>query len=690
MSDDGDRDEEALRSTEQRHRLLLDTLPHGVQANDCAGIITYSNRAHHRILGYGDGELVGKKIWDVLPSSEQREGLRRYLAELVRAQPPPTPYHAENLRRDGSPIDLQVDWSYERDGHGALRGFISVITDVTDRRAAEDALQQRTRGLAALLQVSQRLAETLDLETVLQAAVDGVTGLIGLDTAAVYLLEGEMLRLGATVPPLPPAFPDDLRVAPLRDHPHIRRAMGSGDPLFVADFPQGDLTSAERSIAERRNLRTVLVVPLLVEGKAIGAFIVGSTHEPSPVADGAIDLSRTLANLSALTVRNAQLYDDRQQYAAQLQQALSDRLLAEEEQKSLHAQLAQAQKLESIGRLAGGVAHDFNNMLSVILGHADLALEGLDERNPLHGHLVEILGAAQRSSDLTRQLIGEDIELTWLPGEGIGRVSMDPAQVDQILANLCINARDAMPGTGRITIETRGETLDEAHCTARPGFQPGSYVVIAVSDNGSGMNEATLAHAFEPFFSTKETGKGTGLGLSTVYGIVKQNGGFINVSSEPGQGTTFRIYLRRHEAEGAAVHRSTTEQVPQVGDETILLVEDEATILDLASEMLASLGYRVLAAKDPAEALHIAGNNVGKIDLLVTDVVMPGMNGQDLANALAPTHPGLKTLYISGYTANVIAHRGILREGVVLLSKPFSRKELASKVREALWPKAFG
>ncbi|MDF1552983.1 MAG: ATP-binding protein [Deferrisomatales bacterium] len=703
-----------MRNTEQRLRRLLDMLPHGVQENDCSGAITYSNRAHHRMLGYGEGELHGKKIWDVLPSPAERDSLRDHLARLVEEQPPPAPYLATNRREDGSLIELQIDWDYERDTAGILRGFISVITDVTGRKRAEEDLRHRTHGLTALLEVSKRLAETLDTNRVLQAAVDGVTELIGLDTAAVYLLDGEELYLRATTPPLAPGFPDALRVASLADHPHIARVMASGEPLLEADFATANLTPAERFVVEQRNLGTALYVPLVVDAHAIGAFIVGSVQKPSHIPDWGVDLARTLANLSALAVRNAQLYDDGQKYASQLQQALADRIEAEEERKELNAQLAQAQKMESIGRLAGGVAHDFNNMLSVILGHADLALHGLDAKHPLHRHLTQISNAAQRSSELTRQLlafarkqtiapkvidlnavvgtmlnmlhrlIGEDIDLSWWPGEGIGLVKVDPAQVDQILANLCVNARDAIAGSGKITIETSDATLDEAYCSVHPECLPGAYVVVAVSDDGSGMNEETLTHAFEPFFSTKEAGRGTGLGLATVYGIVKQNGGFIHVYSEPGRGTTFRIYLCRYDTEGEAERFDDRPPVAVGGDETILLVEDEEMILKLGVEMLESLGYRVLAARDPLDALRLAQENAGRIDLLVTDVVMPGMNGRELAERLKPGFPELRTLYISGYTANVIAHHGILQEGVDLLAKPFSKDDLAARVREAL------
>ncbi len=285
---------------------------------------------------------------------------------------------------------------------------------------------------------------------------------------------------------------------------------------------------------------------------------------------------------------------------------------------------------------------------------------------------------------MLRRLLGEDVDLSWLPGTEIGLVRVDPVQVDQILANLCINARDAMGRSGRITIETSDAFIDESYCSAHPGALPGAFVVIAVSDTGSGMSEETLAHLFEPFFTTKETGKGTGLGLSTVYGIVKQNDGFIDVCSEPGQGTTFRIYLRRAAPECLPAQTDAREQLVIGGNETILLVEDEAMILQLGKEMLESLGYRVLAAMNPAEALRIAEDNKGMIALLVTDVVMPGMNGRELADRLKADFPELRTLYVSGFTANVIAHQGVLREGVNLLPKPFSKKDLASRVREVL------
>ncbi len=397
-----------------------------------------------------------------------------------------------------------------------------------------------------------------------------------------------------------------------------------------------------------------------------------------------------------------------------IKEDITERKRTEEEREKLQVQLNQAQKIESVGRLAGGVAHDFNNMLSVILGHADLALMKIDPAQPLYTDLQEIRKAAERSVGLTRQLlafarkqtvaprvldlnetvegmlkmlrrlIGEDIDLAWLPGAGVWPIKVDPSQIDQILANLCINARDAIARVGKVTIETQPVTFDEAYCADRPGFIPGEYVLLAVSDDGCGMDKETLNNLFEPFFTTKEIGKGTGLGLSMVYGIVRQNNGFINVYSEPGHGSTFKIYLPRHAAKTEQMRKESRAAPLAQGHETILLVEDEPTILEMARLMLKRLGYQVLAASTPGEAIRVAKEHSDKIHLLITDVVMPEMNGRDLAKNLLSLYPGLKRLFMSGYMGNVIAHHGVLDEGVHFIQKPFSMQTLAAKVREVL------
>ncbi len=390
------------------------------------------------------------------------------------------------------------------------------------------------------------------------------------------------------------------------------------------------------------------------------------------------------------------------------------RALMEKENASLQEQIAQAQKLESIGRLAGGVAHDYNNMLSVITGNAEMALGKLEPASPLHEELTEILDAAERSADITRQLlafarkqtispkvlnlnetvesmlrmlsrlIGEDIDLQWVPADELWPVKLDPSQIDQILANLCVNARDAIDGVGKVTIETNMVSLDAAYCFEHAEALPGEYVMLAVSDDGCGIDSATLLKIFEPFYTTKEHEGGTGLGLATVYGIVKQNEGSINVYSEPGGGTTFKVYLPRYVGDDVVMPEPASLETQVGHGELVLLVEDEEAIRRISRAMLEVLGYSVLAAGTPSDALRLAQLQTGPIHLLMTDVVMPEMNGRDLATQLQQLRPDLKILFVSGYTANVIAHRGVLEEGVHFLHKPFTLKELARKVREAL------
>jgi PAS domain S-box-containing protein len=386
---------------------------------------------------------------------------------------------------------------------------------------------------------------------------------------------------------------------------------------------------------------------------------------------------------------------------------------AEAERRKLEEQLRQALKMEAIGRLAGGVAHDFNNKLQTIFGYTDLILASVGRDEPFRKDLEEIRLAAGQSADLTRQLLafarkqtifpqvldlngtiagllkmlkrllGENIDLLWKPGADLWRVKMDPVQADQILANLTVNSRDAITGIGKITIETANTVLDESYCAGNAGCLPGQYVMLAIGDNGKGMDRETMASIFEPFYTTKPRGKGTGLGLATVYGIVKQNEGFINVYSEPGQGTIFKIYLPRTEEEVASAEKMQPAQRP-TGTETVLLVEDENALLKMARTLLEKLGYSVIAAATPGEAIRLTEEYQGKIQLLVTDVIMPEMNGRDLCQRLSALRPGLRCLYMSGYTASVISHHGVLDQGVHFLQKPFTMEELATKLRQVL------
>jgi PAS domain S-box-containing protein len=387
------------------------------------------------------------------------------------------------------------------------------------------------------------------------------------------------------------------------------------------------------------------------------------------------------------------------------------------ERRALEQQLRQSQKMEAVGRLAGGIAHDFNNLLMVISGYSEFLLERLGSAPELRAPAQEIASAAERASSLTRQLlafsrkqmlapkivnlndvvtenlrmltrmIGEDIDLVMLPGANLWAVRADAGQIEQVIMNLAINARDAMPSGGKLTIETSNTTLDEDYSRFHAPLQPGDYVMLAISDTGAGMDEETQSHIFEPFFTTKGQ-KGTGLGLSTVYGIVKQSGGYIWVYSELGRGTTFKIYLPRIASIGEAAAAQAAAPVEphkvEPGTETILLVEDEANLRYLARQFLEKQGYKVIEAADGAVAVQIAVAHEGVIHLLLTDVIMPGMNGRELAQRISEIRPNVKVLYMSGYTENVVGHNGMLDAGVRLLQKPFNLRALKDKVREAL------
>lgn len=394
---------------------------------------------------------------------------------------------------------------------------------------------------------------------------------------------------------------------------------------------------------------------------------------------------------------------------------LTERKKAEKSRMELEGQLRQAQKMESIGRLAGGVAHDYNNMLSVILGYAELSLAKTTPGSVLHDNLSEILDAARRSAGITRQLlafarkqtvepqvldlnvtvegmlkilqrlIGEDLQLHWLPGDDLWLVHIDPSQVDQILANLCINARDAIAEGGTIRIATANCTLDQEFCRHHAGCRPGDHVRLAISDTGCGMDAETIDKIFEPFFTTKNPGQGTGLGLATVYGIVQQNHGIIDVASRPGQGTTFTIYLPRHGMENKAPVDEEKSALGTGGGETILIVEDEAAILRLAARILRQAGYRVFTAATPSQALQLAAKINGPLHLLLTDVIMPEMNGRELEQLLRALRPHMQSLFMSGYTAGHVGERGILADGGVnFLQKPFTAESLLAKVQQLL------
>jgi two-component system, cell cycle sensor histidine kinase and response regulator CckA len=388
------------------------------------------------------------------------------------------------------------------------------------------------------------------------------------------------------------------------------------------------------------------------------------------------------------------------------------RLRAEETLRERDAQLRQLQKMEAVGRLAGGIAHDFNNLLTVITGYADFALAGIDGGEVHRADLEEIRAAADRASALTRQLlsfsrrqmlepaifdlgtvaagmetmlrrlIGEDVELVTVVGEGAARVYADPHQIEQVILNLALNARDAMPVGGKLTIEVANVDLDEAYCAQHVNASPGQHVMLAVTDAGAGMDEETLSRVFEPFFTTKEPGKGTGLGLATVYGIVEQSGGSVEVYSELGRGTCFKVYLPRVDEDAASTEPA--KQVDAHGDETILLVEDDPAVRALVHTTLGRRGYRVLDADGPDRAFRLCCEHGEAIDLVLSDVVMPGMSGVDLVARAAAVQPRVRALLMSGYPDEAVVRHGLIDGAVAFIGKPFTAEVLARKVRDVL------
>lgn len=640
------RAEEKLRETESRYRQLLEVSPVGIAVHS-EGRVVFVNPAGAHIIGADDpAQIVGMPITEIVHPdnlTQTADRIRRLLAGEQGLYPAEDVY----MKLDGSPVPVEVMAAPLT--YGGRPAVQVIVQDISERKRAQEALRESEARFRATFE---------------QAAV-GI---------AHVATEGRFLRINRRLCDIVGYARDELLALTFQEITH-------------PDDLAADLAHVQRLIAGEIESYTLETRYLRKDGSIVW-----------------IDL----------TVALVRAEDGTPDYFISVIDDISGHKQAEAEREELRAQLAQAQRMESVGRLAGGVAHDFNNFLGVIQGYLGFALERIDPSDPAHEDLREAFKAAERSAEVTRQLlafarrqtinprtldlnhtveamlkmlrrlIGEDIDLAWLPGRTLWPVTMDPSQVDQILANLSVNARDAIAGVGRVTIETRNVRLDTAYCGEHAGFVPGDYVMLAVSDDGRGMDEETVEHVFEPFFTTKAMGKGTGLGLSTVYGIVRQNDGFVNVYSEPRRGTTFRIYLPRSGEDAPAFARRDRSEVRRGEGETVLVVEDDEAILKLAVRMLESLGYSVLGSRTPSTAIAQAEEHTGRIHLLLTDVVMPEMNGRELAARLKAIRPDLHVVYMSGYTANVIAHRGVLEEGVSFVAKPFSLEDLADRVREAL------
>ena len=591
-----------------------------------------------------------------------------------------------------------------------------------DAEAAQRIQQLQSRLQVIASSVRAFAEATTDYERLLGVVVHKLSEVVG-DGCVLRLLDDEgWLKPVAIHLPIEGHIRDLDTLEGLRAHvarpqritaqESARRVLETGEALLI---PKLDLSalraSAEPAIAhayETIGIHSVLLVALRTRGRSLGLLaLVRFDPAAPPYTDADRELAQALADNAALAVSNARLFQS-------ALSELAERERAEKELRKVEEQLRHAQKMEAVGRLAGSVAHDFNNLLSVILGHGTLLLNDLKQTDPMREEVVSILAAGGRAAELTQQLLafsrrqvlvprvldlntalreslkilkrllGEDIELVTRFDRKLSRVRADPGQIDQVIMNLALNARDAMPDGGKLTIETGDVTLDSSYASEHLEVVPGQYVMLAVSDTGSGMSKETQARIFEPFFTTKPVGKGTGLGLSTVFGIVKQSGGHIWVYSEPAQGTTFKVYLPVCSDPSGAPPRAASQPVTLRGTETILLVEDQDDVRRIALEILLRYGYHVIEARNAGEALLTCEQHPRTIHLLLTDVVMPQMNGRKLAERLLKIRPDLKVLFMSGYTENAIVHHGILDSGIAYLQKPLLPETLARRVRELL------
>jgi PAS domain S-box-containing protein len=637
------RAEQALRESEERYRLLFENNPQPMWVFDNETLAFLAvNEAACQHYGYTRKEFLAMTISDIRLAEEVPALLQSLASQSDE-------FHKAGIwrhrKKDGTGIAVEIaSHSLLFTGHPAQ---LILATDVTERMRAEEALRQS----------EQKYRDIFDFATVgiYQSRHDG--SLITVNAPLAEILDYDS--------------PEDL----------LRHNL---DEIYADP-------------AERR----ALIARFEPAGKAHRQEVLWKRKDGTPI----------WLELDARAVRNA---DGTTRYFEGFVHDVSERKKSEEEKRRLQEQLVQAQKMEAVGQLAGGIAHDFNNLLTAITGYSELLLGELPPEDLRRSHAEEIRKAGERAASLTQQLlafsrrqvlepkvldvnvvvsdiermlrrlIGEHIELKTRKAPDIWKVKADPGQIEQAILNLVLNARDAMPSGGTLAIETSNAELDQEFARSHVPTQPGSYVMVAVSDTGVGISEDVKARLFEPFFTTKERGKGTGLGLSTTYGIVKQSGGYLWCDSEVGRGTTFQVFLPRvDEPVSEVVERKISPPI-HPGDETVLLVEDEPEVRSLVQRILKTQGYTVVTAANPDEALAVAREFKGPIQLMVTDVVMPGMSGLQLAERLNPTRPDMKVLFVSGYTNDAIGHQGVLDPGTAFLQKPFTPNALARKVREVL------
>ena len=659
-------------------RDLLDAAPDAMIVVNPQGQIVLVNAQTEKLFGYTREELLGQLLEILIPQRfrKHHHGERDQFFAHPRKRPMGAGVDLIGMRKDGSEFPADITLSPIETEEGIV--VLSSVRDITERKQNEELARQHAE---LKIKSAEEKAELAAARRELEIASDrerDAEALRKSQARLTRLVESSIIAIGnATLD----GKLIDGNDALLKLLGYTREEMLSGtlrwDALTPPEYRDIDQRAVEQLID------TGVATPwekeyIRKDGSRVAVLI------------GVVTLPKEQGDVEALSF-----------------------VVDISERKQLEKQLRMAQKMEAVGQLAGGIAHDFNNLLAVIIGYSEILSERLDGNESLRPKAEQITKAGHRAAALTRQLlafsrrqvldpsildlntvvadtlkmlqrlIGENIALATIPSQELGRVKADRGQIEQIIMNLAVNARDAMAHGGKLTITTANAEMDEVYCRQHRGAVPGSYVMLSVSDTGCGMDEETQTHIFEPFFTTKTQDKGTGLGLSTVYGVVKQSGGYIAVYSELGRGTSFKIYLPRTD-ESVSVVRGNDGGETAHGWETILLVEDAQPLRELARELLEGNGYTVLEAVNGADAIRLAENHREPIHLLLTDVVMPGMDGRQLADHMALTNPGIKVLYMSGYTDDSIAHHGVLGSGIALLEKPFTKASLTRRVREVL------
>ena len=673
---------------------VLDLNPSFIFAKDREGRFTLVNQAVAEAYGTTVESLLGKADSDFNPKAEEVDHFRRDDLEVMDT-------HREKFIPLESITDAggRLRWlqTIKRpivDPDGQVHQVLGVSTDVTLRKQAEDSLQRRNEQILAHQQALHELTLTClpDLDAALARIAEVAARTLKVARVGIYLTTEVRTALRCQgIHQKGAVATGKGALLQARQYPAYFSALEEQRVIAACDACTDPRT---RELAEEhlraQGITSLLHVCIRLHGRVAGVVCHEHVGPPREWALEEQHFASSIADLAALALGNA------------ARQELED-------------QLRQSQKIEAVGVLAGGIAHDFNNLLTAILGYCDLLRPRLDLSDPGRTHLEEIRKAGDRAAVLTRQLLAfsrkqvldpkvldlnavvsgmegllrrllsEDVELKSVRGERLWHVRADPGQMEMVLMNLVANARDAMPTGGKLTLETMNMELDEAYNRRRPYAPPGQYVLLAVSDSGSGMDPETVSRVFEPFFTTKEKGRGTGLGLSTVYGVVKQSNGHIQVYSERGIGTTIKVYLPAVEAPVEMLPRSPAEISARViRGETLLLIEDETLVRELAHEILTGQGYRVLDAGSGEEAIRVFEAHPEPIQLVVTDVIMPGMNGREVYERMAQLRPGLKVLYMSGYTQSAIVHRGVLEPGTAFVQKPFTIPSFLERVREVL------